>query len=168
MNNYHVILVHFPIALFTLYSIIEILRFRALREPNWFHVKTVVVIAGSIMSVFTILAGVAIKQQFTTDPQGAQLVNTHAGFALTTSIWFGIIALSYLVAWLSRNGVFKKPGMLRFAAKIQSALTSNFMILMALIGLGLITFTWALGGSIAFGPASNPVSDFVYHLFFRI
>ena len=40
------------------------------------------------------------------------------------------------------------------------------MLLIALVGIVVITITGALGGAIVYGPEVDPIVSVIYHLFF--
>jgi uncharacterized membrane protein len=166
--NIHPILVHFPIALLTLYAVCELIPLKALtRQTYWFYVKAVLVITGTLGGVAAYLAGEAIEDQFATDSLSS-LVETHATFALTSILIFAVLALAYKVAWINQSS---------FGPRLQGnaiwRLTTRFSRLilkpalrlpLALLGVLAITITGALGGAIAFGPNIDPVATFFYHL----
>ncbi len=102
--NIHPILVHFPIALLTLYAVCELLPLKALtRQTYWFYVKAVLVITGTLGGVAAYLAGEAIEDQFKTASLSS-LVETHSTFAITSILIFAI--LSYRLVHACRQTLF--------------------------------------------------------------
>lgn len=154
--NIHPILVHFPIALLTIYSLLEFIRFKKVLELEyWFYVKAVLVILGAGATIPSILAGKIIEGQFATQ---RPLVELHSLFAYATTAVFGILAAYYFFSWIGR---------IRGQDWVESRFSRwYFLVPMSLIGLKLIMVTGALGGVIAFGPQTDPFAGFVYHLFF--
>lgn len=64
-TNIHPLLVHFPIALLTVYSLLEAVPLKRIQKlPYWFYVKAVLLITGTISILPTILAGLVIEDQF--------------------------------------------------------------------------------------------------------
>ena len=54
----HPIIVHFPVALLTLYGIFELFSVRRIaRKPYWFYVKAVLVIFGALGALAAWLTG---------------------------------------------------------------------------------------------------------------
>lgn len=163
--NIHPIFVHFPIALFTLFSILELLRFR-LKQPYWFYVKAVLVISGFLSAVATIFTGLVAAESL----RGSSLedvVAVHASFAISATFIFMILAWAYFVAWVNSVKRIQNNNWL-FFTKIQKFLIeTNFAYILTILGLIAITVTGALGGSMVYGPEVDPFVSFVYHLFFR-
>ncbi|MFZ2804398.1 MAG: DUF2231 domain-containing protein [Patescibacteria group bacterium] len=173
--NFHPILVHFPVALFTIYALLEIVSLTRLGKlPYAFYVKAIFVILGALSSVPALIAGLAIKPLFGGDPTLVHLVNTHETFAIMTSVLFAILALAYVVAWIHKdlpNWHPKSPGMSKMwdlkVRVAQMVLKPVCIIPLALIGLGLVTVTGALGGAIAYGPNVDPAVSLIYKLLIK-
>lgn len=154
--NLHPILVHFPIALFTIYSVFELIRFKKVMawEP-WFYMKAGLVILGSASSIITFLSGEVIEPQFAVTPKLMQAVSMHSSFAFVTIVLYLVIAFAYHAVWLKW-----KP-----AEKIAKCILSAPVIIpLSLIGLILVSVTAAIGGGIAFGTNIDPFVTIVYQL----
>ncbi len=167
--NVHPILVHFPVALLTIYAIAELLRFRFLHaKPYWFFVKAILAILGSASSFAAYLSGDQIEDQFRRVPEIARLVEVHAGFALATCIVFGILAVSYGIQWIKRESVraqsTQQPIWKMLIALTDRILRGSIVLPLALAGLFLITVTGALGGAIAYGPDIDPIVSAIYNI----
>lgn len=139
MDFLHPILVHFPVALLTIYALLELIRFKkVISQPYWFYIKASFAILGSLGSLAAFLTG----------PEGEgvlpPLVAMHERFATVTVLLFLIINISYLSAWL-------RP--MRFSAFV---LRPYIIIPLALIGLVCITITGGLGGAIVYGTTFDP------------
>lgn len=167
MSNYHVLIVHFPIALLVLYSLLEIVRFRRLQDlPYYFHVKAFLLIVGTGSAVLAGLTGALIKSEFRASREIRQVLEIHSSVAQITTVYFGIYALLYFIAWLGRENLLSRmPSANKFLPHVEKCLRSRWMIAVGLIGLLLITLTGALGGIIAYGPSVDPITQFVYSLF---
>ncbi len=170
--NLHPALVHFPIALLTLYAIFECARFKKLQQTAyWFYVKACLVIVGSMSSVATYISGDVIEELFDGNAKIEHLIDVHSNFALATMITFAVLALSYLVQWIARDGMKKWPSLetnkiFQMKAKVSAfILKGPIVVPLALLGLALVTITGALGGSIVYGPDLDPAVRFIYDLF---
>lgn len=169
--NIHPLFTHFPIALLTLYSLLEILRFKKLTEqPYYFYLKGFLLIAGSLLSIGTYITG-NLAEKMT---GGGDLIETHSQFATATVWFFGVLALVYLVRWIDLSKidgtlVASRIGKAWIAAKKQASyiIHSPFLPVLAGIGFILITVTAALGGSIVYGPDVDPFVHFIYNLIIR-
>jgi len=146
----HPIFVHFPIALLTVYGVLELIRFRKVCEkPYWFYVKAVLAIFGSLGAIAA----------FATGPDeiahASKLGEMHANFALATLILSGIIALHYLLRWLRHAGYHHGI----------PAIPNWLLVLLALVLLASVTITGGLGGALVYGthfdPLMKPVFQFL-------
>jgi uncharacterized membrane protein len=147
MGFLHPIIVHFPIALLTVYAVLELVRFKKVTsQPYWFYVKAVLVILGSLGSLAAFMTG----------PEGdgalPPIVAMHARFATTTVILFLIISMSYLLTWC-------KP------TRVTSFVLRPYIIIpLALAGLVCITITGGLGGAIVYGTHFDPFMAPIFKL----
>jgi uncharacterized membrane protein len=148
--NIHPIFVHFPIALLSTYAVLELFRFSFLtRQPYWFYVKATLVILGTSSGYATLVTGV-MAESLVKDQSYHPLISLHELWALVSMGIFTIIALIYLWSWY--KGVF--------------VMKSKLVVVLALAGIISLLITGALGGSIVFGPNTDPFAHWVYNLFF--
>ena len=171
MLNLHPALVHFPIALLTMYALIEVARFNRLQNhPHTFSLKAFLCVVGTLSLTATYFTGEAIKEAFAVGDL-ALLVERHATFALASHVIFIILAMGYLgeVAFRSLSeksfwNTFIGGSIHRFTKTITSKYVAPCF---ALFGLTTLTITGALGGAIVHGPEIDPVVHFIYRLFVR-
>lgn len=170
--NLHPIFVHFPIAFFTFYSLMELVRFKKIMAlPYWFYIKALLVILGTISAHVTLLSGELIKEMF--EENFESLVEVHSFLAKVTTLIFTIIAVFYLTAWIRKGNPnlinkLKNNFFVKILLKLQTfILDTQFIILLAFIGFLLITITGTLGGIIAFGPDTDPLTKFIYELLIK-
>jgi uncharacterized membrane protein len=177
MNNIHPILVHFPIALLTIYALLEVASLKFVpfstyaRDAKGTLIKGFLVIVGSISTIGALVSGEGAEHELLTvmgELGGdvfslSHLIETHSTYATLTAIVFAIIALSYLSLWFS--SVWNENTILKKIDIFFSYLRNQYMIsLLALIGLVLVTITGALGGALAYGPDIDPVVTYIYRL----
>ena len=176
MNNIHPILVHFPIALLTVYALLEVVSLNFVpfskyaRDAKGTLIKGFLAIVGALSTATALLTGDGAEQLMINDMKisGADttalrhLIDTHSNYATLTTIVFAILALTYLSLWLSstwkENAMFKKIDVFFSYFRNQYVLS-----ILAIIGLILVTITGALGGAIAYGPDIDPVVTFIYN-----
>ncbi len=167
MNNFHVILVHFPIAVLTLYSLLEIIRIRRVQNfLHHFHLKAFLVITGAITAALAALTGKLIEANFRHDPAIRAVLHLHSTMGEVTIVYFGFFALLYLIAWLGRENLLDRLwlGWLKpFLEPIEKFLGSWWMVLAGILGVLIITVTGALGGIIVYGPQVDPIASFIYN-----
>ena len=174
--NIHPILVHFPIALLTLYAICELIRFKKVTAQHyWFHVKAILIIAGLVTAELALGSGEAIEKMFKEEnPVKDAIVHVHAASAEGTIGIFLILAISYLVLWIeydsSKKFLVKYPSLAnpwkRLIKIAKWIIDTPASLVLALIGIVGITITGALGGAMVHGPDVDPFVSFVYRLFF--
>ncbi len=173
--NIHPIFTHFPLALFTVYAILEIARFPMIQKlPYLFNIKGFLVISGTLFSFITLKTGELAEDAFSTPNVSTRsLIETHSTLANISIYIFLAISIIYFFKWIDLSPldtyVIKSPfGKIWIAIKKHTGyiLRSQCLPLLALIGLIAITMTGALGGAIVYGPNVDPVVKFVYNLFF--
>jgi len=171
--------VHFPIALFTVYSAMEFVRWRHLTKlPFWEGTKAVLVIVGTVSTFVALQSGEAIEQKFLGDASLWPVIRAHNTWANVTAWIYGIIAVPYFLKLIKDHGYLaaleaKLRGhyqsfmrLLNSAAMFAVSMTASlWMLPLALFGLVAVTITGALGGSIVFGPNADPFISFVYSIY---
>lgn len=149
----------------TIYCLLELVRFKKIQALDyWFYIKAVLVIVGTAAALPTMLAGKIIAEQFY-----GPVLDIHSRFAIFTTIVFGIISLSYLIAWIEKDfySYLRNRNFCLKLIKTNDVLhQSGTMVVLALFGLALISITGALGGIMAFGPEVDPFTKVINELFF--
>src|ERR1051326_6600291 len=117
--NVHPIFVHFPVALLTIYCLLEFVRLRKVTsQPYWFYIKAMFVIIGSLATAAALITGDMAED---------------------------------IVAGSDR-------------ALRHFIIETRLVILLAFVGLAVVTITGSLGGAVAFGPNIDPVVHFIYQM----
>jgi hypothetical protein len=178
--NLHPLFVHFPVALLTIYAIMELVRFKKiLSVPYWFYLKGVFLMMGGLGALAALYTGdmakAAVRQgNFTVAIANfSQVVRMHENFADLSVAIFGLLAAGYLFLWMQRenfSSFAEKIGLgglwkvlLRLA---HIFVETRLVIFMALAGLICITITGGLGGVMVYGPAADPFFGVIYRLMF--
>jgi uncharacterized membrane protein len=173
--NIHPLLVHFPIAFFTVYAVMELVRMKkVIQRQEWFYIKAVVLLIGFLGSLAALMTGDIAKDAIG-NLGNRQLISLHEFFAELTIFIFGTLAGSYVVAGLRRfdiSGITQKDGVTRgiWAVLVyieELILHTPLVILFALLGLAAVTITGGLGGSIVYGPNNDFATSLIYHFFFH-
>lgn len=168
--NFHPLLVHFPIALWSVYALLEIAtlwwrRFDA--RVRW--LKGVLVVLGTIAAVPTIIFGGYAEELI---GKGAserihRLIEAHEAFALSAFVVFLVISLAYAF-YLTHNPervalVFSRWGWGVYVRRLydwkvllaQHMVERWFVKVLAAVGLVLLTIAGALGAAVAHGTESD-------------
>ncbi|MEY4744577.1 MAG: hypothetical protein RL272_522 [Candidatus Parcubacteria bacterium] len=163
--NVHPILVHFPIALLTVYAVLELLRVpHLMKRTSFFYVKAAFLLIGSAGSLAAYVSGNAIEDMFASSAAMNRLVHIHSRWAIATVLAFGALAFCYAAVWLkkeldARGAAFRiVSGAARLGA---SVLDTPLAALIALAGLACVTVTGALGGAIVYGADIDPIVKFI-------
>lgn len=169
--NIHPIFVHFPVALLTVYALMELVRFNKVKQqPYWFYVKALFLMIGGLGALAARQTGEMAVEGIT---EASKILEQHENFANATTAIFGILAACYLIVWLNRenitrffinnNFVFKLWNFLVSIAKF--VVESKLVIILAFAGLICVTITGGLGGRMVYGseadPFLKPVLDFL-------
>jgi uncharacterized membrane protein len=171
--NIHPIFVHFPIALLTVYAILELIRFKKITDQTWFeYVKGSFVIIGALSSSLALQTGELAEELYEKNNEVSNLIETHANWAGFASYLFAILAVLYAIHFVIKSplhikiqNTFVKPFWL-FIVSISETLfkTVWFMMIASFVGIIAITITGALGGAIVYGPDVDPVVKIIYSL----
>jgi uncharacterized membrane protein len=162
ITTIHPLVVHFPIALLTIYAVAELLRFKKINgQTYWFYLKAILVILGAFGALVARQTGEELVEAWRVQGASSSLVvNIHNNWSFIATWIFGVLAIAYFVAWLYREGELKHL----FGKWCERLVTSWLIPVIALIGLAAITITGALGGAIVYGPDVDPTVKFIYSL----
>jgi uncharacterized membrane protein len=171
MVNIHPILVHFPIALLTFYCVLEIVPLmKWYPKVAWSDVKALLVCFGGLGILGALLTG-GLAEDSNLARASEHVLAIHKFFAATSAAVFGIIALAYLIWWIFEKHIDPAKPLGRGVKIIKGfsdiILKRWVVILLAILGLGVLTLTGTLGGIIVYGADSDFATKFVYSLFFR-
>lgn len=158
--NLHPAIVHFPIALLLLYGVLEIVRPIA-RRIAVFDAKVILSVTGALGTLAAIATAPTALFRGVTSLR--PMIRLHETFAQSTALLASAIALVYLVGWLDREGWRPIPWLSAWCRKLSNSI---WMVIPAIAVIILVSLTGALGGIIAYGPDVDPMTHFVYHLFF--
>jgi len=168
--NLHPLFVHFPVALLTLYAVIEIVSIRKLSEkPYWFPLKAIILILGAISAIPALGTGLYLKNQAKAlDYPISRIMELHELFGILTLAAFGLLALFYAINWISKNRIYNSK-LWTTLVKISNILQRRpVAIITALIGLALITITGGLGGAMTHGLQADPFIAPILKFLFKL
>ncbi len=174
--NLHPLLVHFPIALLSLYALIECASYIFFRRhEKLVLIKGVLVIFGAITTLPTILFGMYAEEMLGEQEVIHEVIETHEAFAIITFLIFAILASAYALRLshgtafklfvISRWILFKKIYDIKYALALHMT-DGWFAPVVAAIGFISLVITGALGAIITRGPEADIITSFVYHYLF--
>jgi len=169
--NIHPLLVHFPIALLSVYAVFECLRFKKLLElREWFYIKATFLFLGGLGALAAAKAGDFGKSLF---PAEMNIIHVHENFAKLTIIIFGLLALIYLGIFIDnvwgeriRRSSFGSAWEAMIAVD-KKVFIGPVLVPGAAIGLLSLIVTGTLGASIVYGVTNDPVTQLVSRIFVR-
>lgn len=168
MFDIHPVIVHFPIALLTLYFLTEIFSTPLeKRFPRLPFTKLFLLFFGAAGTWAAAASGEIAEENF----EGSSLVEAHSASGEVTMWIFTIIAAAYLWRYVIQPFIEKKSPTLPGVVTSVPLRLSRFILArpiavgLSFIGLLSLTITGALGGAIVYGPDTDPVVSFVYGLF---
>ena len=172
--NIHPILVHFPIALLTIYALMEILRFKKLQGVyGYWYAKAFVIVIGTLSSFAAFASGDEVGGEAITDPVMSKIFEMHESWAAATLSIFSLIAVYYIAELVNDSVSFQSwLGAVPGRKSIWDGVRRIFgfigrpavLVLLACVGLIAITTTGALGGMMVYGPGVDPVVSFIYSI----
>jgi hypothetical protein len=160
--NLHVIVVHFPVALLFMYSVIKILPFRKFfPRVEWRQIERFLLIFGMLGILASFTTGQASRRLVA--PQ-RDLVHMHTNFASATAWFYGLLLGGEVFAVLNRavfNRLKIRP-LSWLGETIEKILCQPALSwFLALAGLICLTITGALGGAMAFGLSADPMTPYI-------
>jgi len=176
--NIHPLVVHFPIALLAIYSLLEIVAYFSwkLRQQPWLGgVKLFLLLVGSL-SAFAALVTGGMAEDFAREASRyAAVIEIHAPVAGVTTLLYLILAAAYTVrifderGWSARivgQSVFLRS-ILRFKQWAAHLILDTWLLpVLVLVALAGLMVTGALGTVIVYGPSADPFVSFIYHLLY--
>lgn len=164
----HPLFVHFPVALLSVYSILEFITWQKVtRLPYFFYIKAALLVLGSLSTIPTLLTGDLNENMFKRGGM-ARLVEMHSNFAYVTSAIFGLCALVYLVVWYKQSGLrlkfLESAWFAKFERLTNYVYVSVILKLLVVLGLFALLITGGLGGAMVHGAGADPFTSFVYKL----
>ena len=168
----HPILVHFPIALLTLYVIFECVKFK---DKAFEKVKLVFLSIGTFFAWLSLQTGdFAAEKKRGADMLVKKTLHLHENFAGLTTGLFLFILILYVIDYIeSRDGKIKnylhnsKVGFIwNIILKVQKVLFKRWLIiLVALAGLVAVFLTGTFGAIMVYGKGIDMITGFVYRVF---
>ncbi|HRH23611.1 MAG TPA: hypothetical protein PK295_03195 [Candidatus Magasanikbacteria bacterium] len=165
----HPMVVHFPIALLTVYALLELIPFKkVVSDPRWILAKRVLLFVGTF-GIFVALSSGEERGGENLEP--GTVLAYHSLFATITTWIFGLLAGSQFVmtvtVWVTRF-VTKREWLYviwKIIERIARIISLRpILIIASITGLITLTITGALGGGMVFGPEADPMVSFIFNV----
>lgn len=163
--NIHPIIVHFPIALLFIYSIIKILPLsKWLPQVAWKHIERTLLVFG-VLGAFASSATGEVAEHLVHPSHN--LVEMHALFAGASTWIYGLLLagefLSLFIPFLSAK--INLPKTIHYLSIIEKILTQKTLSkFLAFLGLIAISITGMLGGVMVYGLSADPMAKIVLQI----
>lgn len=161
----HPLIVHFPIALLCIYSLIQILPVqRWLPAIHWRSVSSVLLFVGFLGTVAAASTGELAADL---NSPNHEILELHETFASTTQIMYGILLGSQIV----KLAIARWQNLSKFRISSLLLVLSNFVdrrwvtILLSILGLGALVMTGVFGGAMVYGTSADPLAAPLLQLF---
>ncbi len=176
-NNYHLLLVHFPIALLSLYAFLEILSVsKYLRKKESLEVtKGILLVTGVVSGFLSETTGEMIQHIISrNDIHLRATLSLHELFASLTVGIFLVLAISYVISFMENTPAIRNSKIYTLIrSKIPAFLLSfiflfektTIRIILASAGFLSVMLTGALGGILANNCTIDPVTVLVCKVF---
>lgn len=163
--NLHPIVVHFPVALLFLYSVIKLLPFKKwFPRVSWRHVELALLIPGLLGAFLANVTG-EVAEHLAQPNQ--KLVETHSFMALAATWMYGLLLAGEVLSWINANLIsrLKSPLVISFFTFLRNILTHPIMSkLLVFIGFITISLTGLLGGIMVYGVSADPIAGIVLRI----
>ena len=160
--NIHPIIVHFPIALLFLYSVIKVLPFsKWWPNVSWKHIERALLFVGVLGALAALLTGDTARELV---QPNEKLADWHETFAYLSFFTYGALLAGEVVSIFKFKLLltFKSKGMKMFFAFLERIFSDKIIPkALALIGFISIIITGMLGGAMVYGLSADPLAPFV-------
>lgn len=175
--NIHGLVVQYPIALLSLYSILELISYAhpgLRRHRPLFTVLATLLFFGALGALAALLTGGFAEDTVSALDARAYILSVHDLFAWTTTVLYLILAGAYLMRVFDHHGWGNYiKGLARPFIRIWNIkkylthliLDTPLLPILVLLGFVSLFITNALGAAITYGPNVDPFVSLVYHLF---
>ncbi len=167
--DFHPLFIHFPIALLTVYSFLEMIRYFAAGK-RWVHTRAVLVITGVLGAFMSLATGENAEHLFE-KTELHSVLEMHSLLANITTWIYAVLAVAYLITWLEKVLLESWPQILKKSRSafmpIASTVTGPLVApMLAALGLLCLLMVGALGGILVYGPDADPITSLIYRWVF--
>jgi hypothetical protein len=166
----HPIFVHFPIALLSIYCILELVSWGQWRSnKNLLLIKGLLATVGGLSLLVARQFGDAARHSLS-DKTLLPLVYKHEQYANFSVAVFGVVGVVYLLVLIGLYLETHPNSILKIFNPflgIQKIIQTPLAQVLAVVGIIVLLVTGALGGAIIYGASSDPITNVIVKYFFR-
>ncbi len=163
--DFHPLVVHFPVALLCIYSLLQILPLhRWFPKIAWTQIKTLLLCIGFLGSLAGAVTGEVAAGL--NNPQH-DLLELHETFASLVQLFYGILLGSVIVEYIHRRySNLNRYTVIRLLYMIAAFVDTRIItVLLSVLGLVALVVTGVFGGVMVYGAAADPIAIPLLQLF---
>ncbi len=153
------VLVHFPIALLSLYVGFELVRFKVVTNNSWwFFVKAALVLFGTFFQLLTTISFYFFSMNIVnakTPIQFVKIIHTYELYMIITLVVFMILSVGYKVSFIDKNLIFmnlKNTKFWNFFRGVSREILNSYVtIILAITGFFTLLVASSIGSYINYG-----------------
>ncbi len=170
--NIHPLIVHFPIALLAVYSLLECVP--KVRASEWARGSKRIFLFMGVVTAFLALVSGGLAEELVESSPRAYILTVHAPAAGLTTLLYLVLAASYLVQIFDHRGwgdrIAGESRVLRTLWNMKKRLAHlvrDTWVTPVIAGFALfgLLVTGALGAALVYGPEVDPFVSTIYHFF---
>ena len=163
--NIHPIIVHFPIALLFVYSLLKIIPLkRWFPTVSWKQIERAFLLVGTLGAFMALSTGEVAEHLVRPNHD---LVESHSFFAALATWVFAALLAGEAAAIARKSRVFEKwpSALLRIVSVLDSVFSNRALsIVLAVVGLVAISIAGLLGGVMVYGLTADPITPMVLRI----
>lgn len=163
----HPLVVHFPIALLTLYSFLEVIK-PWTKAPHWKNIRLFLIITGAIGAYLGLMTG-EVAEDLYTNPGMRDVLDAHEAAGSAAAWVYIVLAVGYFFDWLRTSRLSSKvPTAVRkwIDIAVKLIVKSPLAPLLAIAGFLILSLAGALGAILVHGPDIDFITKIVYNVMF--
>ncbi len=161
----HPLVVHFPIALLFLYSIIKIVPVsNFIKSVSWKEIERFLLFLG-LLGAFVARATGELADKL--NRPNHDLVEMHEFFAGLVVLFYGILIAGEILSIINDKLISRLnlPQWINFFKLTEKIITNNLIVkILAILGLVAVSITGMLGGVMVYGITADPLAPYVLSL----
>ncbi|MFZ3019948.1 MAG: DUF2231 domain-containing protein [Minisyncoccia bacterium] len=156
--NIHPIFVHFPVALLSIYVVLECIWSQRIKDSDsMLHTKVILLFFGVLGAYASLATGDFGEREFASM---RNVIHVHESFASATTFIFSVLLGSYLIK-LWGNRVSQTATTL-----VNKVFSKSVVVMLSIAGLLVLLITGTLGGIIVYGPNADFFTNLLYRIMF--